>query len=1119
MNIDPNAIILLQGKSTPPRKNVRKQDDITPTPPRTTESQQAEKSTTTKRAQGHPKRSYKAASINAMDIARYFTCKAAHGQDPASVAASASSASTTLPATTNTENSVATLTDVAKTTSTIAAATTTETGIITTAGDSTTPLMSSIESTDAEKIITTLAATTVEENPINTLTSILLSEETRADLEGSTIGPVTTIMTTAESEKLKANPSATSTAEITNTTPATITDALLSAEENSDRIIMAHVSGIDASDSALKSTPDGTTEKRSGTPSIIADSSKWKVGTTALRNATAGTTTVITTPSTNRKDAPDPLAMEITQPPSIKLVPAGKTPYKRKQNKTPAKVLFSPTNEVRVVDQDIQVTCASVVAKDAPPTPAATPVHHKHKTVFEISVKINPNTEHVNMELRNQLLHMLSFIREWIDPDAAFLPKRSSSSLKPIVDKPSFPAVTYLLVSSYFYFTSPSWYTATKERNKMVRLSAIMGLNVDPAEIELAKADINGFGVILTIKPHQEVETSSKLIFLGAPYAMSKHYAKQMMIKVFKAVEDEIKRDQDYDQELFAGVLPDFAVIITQPQNMYVEQAKGEKYVMPAKERRAIHIMCASRDYDRLATLTMMAKGMDMWRPVFGLCYPTTTPDVNSEDDASARYIRMVECHQSAQMCQDSFAISGLLRLDEAYTLSKDDGSTATVSARKVLSLIELYDPEQDAFCKVFICAIQKDDKKFHAYYPGGHPLYRAYVAEFKLCPAAQIYFYLIKRKFLTKDVMMFIRKIFNVDQQSTISKAKYNNRTRLAYLQSANGSMDIVDAVMASGSAIDPYRGLPESRIKALQEENYKGPELGAPDYFDFDEGQSVTTVQNKSSRYARKQRADEVDIDLRSVYDVAGSVAGSMAGEGMEEECDLGDSDDEGEERSGEDMTMDLSLLTGDSSDVTQPKEVAVSDATPAIQGIAKTLRDLDTTTETNPEEIGIYDDEAEIEAQGSTFASELEKITTVYKEMIAIIDALMSEFEETNAERDVTDMLLEPHPMITDVLRNQLNQDTDGSPEMIKDYLTTMKTGILHAQDIETHVPLVEVDHTEEEMVFDQMDVEVATDPSTKPQGCDTVGASLTDRTETAIVTVEDTEDAARLGAEEK
>jgi hypothetical protein len=727
MNIDPAALSILQGNSTPPRKGARKQDDITPTPPRTAEQQAG---SSTKRAQGPPKRLYKASSINAQDIAKFFTRKSAPtppalaGQELAS-AASASTASTTLPATINTETTQAAPNNVANTTTTAMASATTAAGNGASAilPDTLATTTAVGETITTALTINSLAVTTVGEQPTATVPLTLGSATTSTALESA--------ITTSEIVQAK-NP----TISLTSNTTIGLEQATTTKETGGTiraateaRSAGGNGGTIVVSTEAIAANANGDTISAATETIIAANGKRGTIAAGTQANGTgivtaadkARSITDFTTPTTVRKDVPDPSAVEIAPPPSIKLVPAGKTLYKRNKPKTPSKVLFSPTNEVRVMEQDNQVTYASVAAKDAPSTPETPTIHHKHKTVFEISVKINPNTEHVNLELRNQLLQTLSFIREWIDPDAAFLPKRSTTSLKPIVDKPSFPAVTYLLVSSYFHFASPSWFTATKERNKMVRLSAIMGLNVDPTEIELAKADINGFGVILTIKPHQDVETSSKLIFLGAPYAMSKHYAKQMMIKVFTAVEVEIKKDPDHEQqEMFVGDLPDFAVTITQPQNTYVEQAKGEKYVLPAKERRAIHIMCASRNYDRFYTLTMMAKGMDMWRPVFGLCYPTTTPDVNSEDNASTRYHRMVECHQLAQMCQDSFAISGLLRLDESYTLNKDDGSTATVSARKILSLIELFEPERDAFCKVFICAIQKDDKKFHAYYPGG---------------------------------------------------------------------------------------------------------------------------------------------------------------------------------------------------------------------------------------------------------------------------------------------------------------------------------------------------------------------------------------------------------------
>ncbi len=226
-------------------------------------------------------------------------------------------------------------------------------------------------------------------------------------------------------------------------------------------------------------------------------------------------------------------------------------------------------------------------------------------------------------------------------------------------------------------------------------------------------------------------------------------------------------------------------------------------------------------------------------------------------------------------MCYDSIPITGLLCADEIYTLRKDDGSIAEVSVAKILSLIKLYDADNDKFCKVFLCTVQHDDKRFHAYYPGGNPFSRTYVDAFKQCPGPQIYHYLLKRRFLPSEVGMFIHKTFSVSQQSLCATAKYNKRTRMAYIPGSMGNMDMVDAAMAEGSIIDPYKGLAENRAKSLQAEVYSGPKIGAPDYFDFDDNQSVTTTKDISQQFAQKQ-AGPSDIDLHSVYDLYGSVIG---------------------------------------------------------------------------------------------------------------------------------------------------------------------------------------------------------------------------------------------------
>lgn len=479
---------------------------------------------------------------------------------------------------------------------------------------------------------------------------------------------------------------------------------------------------------------------------------------------------------------------------------------------------------------------------------------------------------------------------------------------------------------------------------------------------------------------------------------------------------------------------------------------------------------------------------------------------MDTPDDELSRYVRMIECHQSAQMCYDSIPLTGLLRADEFYTLRKDNGTTAEVSVQKVLSLIELFDSEKDKFCKVFLCTVQHDDKRFHAYYPGGNPLFRAYIDAFKKCPGPQIYHYLLKRRFLPKDVGMFIRKTFSVSQQSLCASAKYNARTRMAYLPGSTGGMDMVDAAMSEGSMIDPFMGLGADRLKQVQSEVYSGPGIGAPDYFDFEDGQSVTTVKDTSKRFARKQTGPS-DIDVHSVYELDGSVVGIEDGS----EDDLGDEDED-----MEDVSMDISLLTGDLS-----KDPA-ADPMPALTATDE-LRQLHTElggTEPAPSlpmELGEYTDEVDEEDPGTNLAAQLELVTTGYAEMIAVLEGLLSEVAELDPEN--AQRIRDQHKNIPDSLRLQLKEDTGGSREMMHDYLQTMITGIAQAEEIDQYVPpedrLEDMYYADDHVINDNP-VEAADATSTKPQGCDTLLPSSTPRTDTAAVTKETNVDASRLGA---
>jgi hypothetical protein len=580
------------------------------------------------------------------------------------------------------------------------------------------------------------------------------------------------------------------------------------------------------------------------------------------------------------------------------------------------------------------------------------------------------------------------------------------------------------------------------------------------------------------------------------------------MSEIFKDMEAEIRAESNYDSHIFPETpLPDFAVITMQPQGLqYVAPVKGEPYVPPSRNRQALHIMCAVHDYERLSALTRRAKDEGRWLQAFGLCHPTDTPEAGASLDVTEHYKRMVECHQSVQMCSASMLISGLLQANALYTLRKDDGSTAEVSVSKILSLIELYDTDQDKFCKVFLCTVLHDDKRYYAYYPGGHPLFRSYVTSFKACPGPQIYFFLIKHRFLPADVCAFIRKTFSVAQQSMCSTAKYNRRTRLAYLPGSKGEMDMVDATLAMSDVIDPYKGLPESRVKTLLAEEYKGPSADAPDYFDFDDEQSVTTLKNRSAPYAKKSAAPS-DIDLRSVYDVAGSIAG-----GDIEVEELGDEDDDLEDTPAEDeqlgaMTVDLSALT------CEGEEQSTLDATTATLQMANLATGLEVTRHSGVvNQLGEYQEDDRVEGAGTYFARELERIAADHSEMIKIIDNLITkvvDLDPANAET-----IRARHESISVGLRDQLVNDTGGSKEVMQEYLQQMKVAVLQASELDqVPPPALNKSPDEEELMLEL----AGEDNSSKPQGCIPMHASLADCNEMEPATAEAIAEATRLGAD--
>lgn len=601
-----------------------------------------------------------------------------------------------------------------------------------------------------------------------------------------------------------------------------------------------------------------------------------------------------------------------------------------------SKVVISPAApEVRRYEKDSPATMKDPDVMDT----HAPPHVHKFKTVFELSVKI-PKTERVLHELSNKLLSALAFVQKYADPTAAFLPK-SDPTLSHINNRLSFPTVIFPLEADYFVFGSPSWHYAPKGiRGKVIRFSAIIGSDVDPDRIARCRPDLNVMHVGIDIKAHQDIDTNTRIALLGAPNTINKKEAKNICMDIYKSALTLLQAEHPDDPISSTTTIPDFAIILTQPQGLpYVAQDNSEeKYTPPSKERRSLHIMCNTMDFEGFAKLTEVAKENDLWRPSFGMCYPTIVPQSDVDDDRLERYIRMIEIHESVQHCYTNTVISGLSNVDREFTLRKDDGSTATFTARKLLSHIKVYDPIPEKFVPVFLCLLRRDDHRFHAYFPGGNQSIQTYVDEFRKCPGPQLYFYLLKRRFLHGDVSKFIRSVFNLEQQALCSRAKYNKRTGMAFVNNTPGQMDIIDAAMASDSG---FAVGTVTRSPALQPIKYSGPKDSAIEYYDFAEGQSITTIRTAKKKTSNTNSDVSIGIG-KSVYEPEGSMAVSTI---APDDMDIDKDDDIGDDEFGNEFEFDLGALK--ETERLSLKQALPPDVTPAIPPYPTVTAEHQTTT----------------------------------------------------------------------------------------------------------------------------------------------------------------------------
>ena len=279
-----------------------------------------------------------------------------------------------------------------------------------------------------------------------------------------------------------------------------------------------------------------------------------------------------------RSDPPDERIMDIAterddvaseddyEPPlsNIKLRPKSK----HTSNKSSAKKSRKTTRQSVEFEATPTMVNLVVEPEEAPPLP--TKVDHPFRTVVTATVRVDKVKDTLTNFI-DKLTKTITFLRTQVDDTIAIVPKSKDDDYDHIIDKVSFPRVVFKLNQRYSNIKTRGAFTvATKtQTGRTIKLSLVLGstVEIDHQLLEEIRYDIQEMQVNFWYKPHQEVDTVSRLVFLGAPNNANKLEAAEIIISTLQPLEKHLidTGPTVYSPEVFNRPWPKFAIVSEQP--------------------------------------------------------------------------------------------------------------------------------------------------------------------------------------------------------------------------------------------------------------------------------------------------------------------------------------------------------------------------------------------------------------------------------------------------------------------------------------------------------------------------------------------------------------------------
>ena len=457
----------------------------------------------------------------------------------------------------------------------------------------------------------------------------------------------------------------------------------------------------------------------------------------------------------------------------------------------------------------------------------------KYRATVSFAIRV-PNTKGgAKKGFDAKLGEGLKFLREEVHEDTVIMPREDQGKdILPIATKEDIPAYQVKLKRQYLEIPSKGAFNTIKTgESRTIKGSATMGFNKDPKTVlDEAEGDLRAMGCAIFWKPCQEMNTVTTMAFLGVPSSIEASVVKKRVDQTLKELEKELIESNPREFPKFRHDKQKwitYAITKDYPYGMPWEQFEPGKKREP-NGRLSFCFQVLREDEKRLEALLSEAKDRELWSHMFGEAAFTikmVPPAAQGEEDKLAavrqNYIRCVQTHGSVQLSMGSTVISGLINADKRFTLRRiDENGKGIPAIKKSVSDVLRYEKLWGE--KVWLCVSKGTEGTYTGYFLSVIGGIRSYIPNWSLCPAAQIFWFLLRKGCVKEDVVKMIKGCFSIAEQRKCTKSRFSKSQGFAVVMDESGK-DIIQVAQKS-KAYDTTLGLSDKEKREMAAANGGG-------------------------------------------------------------------------------------------------------------------------------------------------------------------------------------------------------------------------------------------------------------------------------------------------------